>query len=59
MIYEENCAACHGDEGMGDTTQGAPNLTDTIWLYGGAPEQIAAQIHNPQHGVMPLLPESQ
>jgi cytochrome c oxidase cbb3-type subunit 3 len=53
VIYEENCAACHGEEGMGDIYAGAPNLADAIWLYGGEPEQIASQIHNPKHGVMP------
>ena len=29
------CAACHGPEGTGDRAQGAPNLADAIWLYGG------------------------
>jgi cytochrome c oxidase cbb3-type subunit 3 len=32
---------------------GAPNLTDNIWLYGGEPQDIRAQIWRPQQGVMP------
>ncbi len=39
-VFAENCAACHGDEGKGDRTQGAPNLTDAIWLYGGDAESL-------------------
>lgn len=52
-IYEENCAACHGDKGQGDQNQGAPNISDPIWLYGGSADEIAQQIHAPKHGVMP------
>lgn len=52
-IYEENCAACHGDKGQGDQTQGAPNISDPIWLYGGSAKEIERQIHAPKHGVMP------
>ena len=52
-IFVENCAACHGENAMGDKDVGAPNLTDPIWLYGGAQEQVIAQIYQPKHGVMP------
>ncbi len=52
-IFLEQCAACHGDNGKGMREVGAPNLTDDIWLYGGEPEQIRAQISKPRHGVMP------
>jgi cbb3-type cytochrome c oxidase subunit III len=38
-VFADNCAACHGDDGKGDRDQGAPNLTDAIWLYGGAPRR--------------------
>ncbi len=51
--WEYNCAACHGEDGKGVTDLGAPNLTDNIWLYGGEPEEIRAQIWDPQQGVMP------
>lgn len=53
VIYEEQCLACHGPDGGGDRTLGAPALNDQIWLYGGEEEQVIAQIHNPRHGVMP------
>ncbi|SEA72824.1 cytochrome-c oxidase, cbb3-type subunit III [Rubrimonas cliftonensis] len=52
-IYLDNCAACHGDEGLGVPEVGAPNLADSVWLYGGSAEQIAAQVWRPQQGVMP------
>ncbi len=53
VLYEENCAACHGEQGEGYPELGAPNLADQIWLFGGTPEAIAAQIHKPRQGVMP------
>jgi len=34
------CAACHGADGKGNKTVGAPNLTDNIWIYGGAEKNI-------------------
>ncbi|MGF1561080.1 MAG: cytochrome-c oxidase, cbb3-type subunit III [Geminicoccaceae bacterium] len=55
VIYEEQCAACHGEEGKGDIYAGAPNLTDAIWLYGGEYEQIVQQIWQPRQGVMPAF----
>lgn len=53
VIYEEQCAACHGEQGEGVTELGAPNLSDQIWLYGGSTEEVAQQIGYPQLGVMP------
>jgi cytochrome c oxidase cbb3-type subunit 3 len=53
QIFADNCAACHGDGGVGSTDLGAPNLTDKVWLYHGTKEGIVAQITNPQLGVMP------
>lgn len=52
-IYAEQCAVCHADDGTGDIEFGAPNLADAIWLYGGSEDEIAQQIANPKHGVMP------
>lgn len=51
--FMDNCAACHGDAGMGDPEQGAPNLTDAIWLYGGDREALTETITNARFGVMP------
>lgn len=52
-LFEENCASCHGDEGLGLRELGAPNLADSLWLYGGTVDQVATQIKKPKHGVMP------
>ncbi len=52
-LFEENCAACHGEEGKGTIDLGAPNLADSISYYGNTAETIAAQISKPRHGVMP------
>lgn len=53
VIYEENCAACHAEDGTGDRAQGAPNLTDAIWLYGKSEEAITETVANARFGVMP------
>ncbi len=52
-LFEENCAACHGENGMGDKVQGAPNLTDAIWLYGGDFNTLVETITYARFGVMP------
>jgi len=38
------CAACHGPDGKGNQTLGAPDLTDDIWEYGGSEGQIIETI---------------
>lgn len=53
VLFAENCAACHGEAGLGDPSVGAPNLADAIWLYGGAREDIEYSIINARFGVMP------
>lgn len=53
VVFEENCAACHGEAGEGNRDLGAPNLTDAIWLYGGDPEAITYSVVNARAGVMP------
>jgi len=35
VIYEENCAVCHGDAGEGNQELGAPALNNQVWLYDG------------------------
>lgn len=52
-IFADNCSACHGETGMGDREQGAPNLTDAIWLYGGDRDSLTQTITNSRYGVMP------
>ncbi len=53
VLFEENCASCHGEDGAGMADLGAPNLTNQIWLYCGTRDAIVAQIKRPKHGVMP------
>ena len=53
VVFEENCAVCHGENAEGVPELGAPRLSDGIWLKGSTEAQIAAQIRNPKHGVMP------
>ena len=52
-IFATQCAACHGVEGKGDQTLGAPNLTDGEWLYGADRAAIRGQIFAGNGGVMP------
>ena len=52
-IFRDQCTACHGPEGKGDQTKGAPNLTDNEWLYGSSRADIRGQIWNGRGGVMP------
>ena len=56
-LFIDNCASCHGDEGMGDRSLGAPNLTDAIWLYGGSEEMLTETVVNARFGVMPAWSE--
>ncbi|HEY9038239.1 MAG TPA: cytochrome-c oxidase, cbb3-type subunit III [Roseovarius sp.] len=52
-VFMDNCAACHMEDGTGDRTQGAPNLTDAIWLYGGDFDTIKETVTYSRFGVMP------
>ncbi|MGB0409939.1 MAG: cytochrome-c oxidase, cbb3-type subunit III [Pikeienuella sp.] len=52
-VYAEQCASCHGDDARGDREQGAPNLADAIWLYGGDRETLHETVVNARFGVMP------
>lgn len=47
------CAACHGSDGKGNQTLGAPNLTDKIWLYGGGIDNVMETINKGRNNQMP------
>ncbi|MGH1458049.1 MAG: cytochrome-c oxidase, cbb3-type subunit III [Paracoccaceae bacterium] len=53
VVFEDNCAACHMEDGTGDRTQGAPNLADAIWLYGGDFDTVKETVTYSRFGVMP------
>lgn len=52
-VFIDNCASCHMEDGTGDRSQGAPNLTDAIWLYGGDVASLTESVANARFGVMP------
>jgi len=53
LVYQEQCALCHGPAGQGDRAQGAPALTDDVWIYGGTRAEVRRQIELGRSGVMP------
>jgi cytochrome c oxidase cbb3-type subunit 3 len=57
VIFQRNCASCHGVDARGDRTKGAPNLTDAEWLYGGDRASIRRTIFGSRQGVMPAWSE--
>jgi cytochrome c oxidase cbb3-type subunit 3 len=52
-LFAENCASCHGPAGKGMQEQGAPDLTDAIWLYGNSRQAIIESIRTGRGGMMP------
>lgn len=52
-IFEMQCASCHGIKGTGDRQQGAPNLTDAEWLFGGSRRDVYNTIYNARNSHMP------
>ena len=52
-VFADNCTSCHGEDGTGDRAQGAPNLTDAVWLYGSDPATITRIVHDGPFGAMP------
>ena len=47
------CAACHGMDGKGNQTMGAPNLTDNTWLHGWGEEAVVRAVTNGFNNHMP------
>lgn len=52
-LFAANCAACHGEDGKGNTDMGAPDLTDGFWIYGGDRQSIYTTIFEGRQGYMP------
>lgn len=50
-VFANNCATCHGSTAQGAI--GYPNLTDNIWHWGGAPDQILETVLNGRQAAMP------
>lgn len=52
-VFADECSACHAEDGTGDIYQGAPDLADAIWLYGGDYDSLVETVSNSRYGVMP------
>ncbi len=52
-LFMNNCSQCHGSDARG--SKGFPNLTDSDWLHGGAPEKIVETLNQGRIGQMPPM----
>ncbi len=55
QLFQQFCAACHGPGAKGNPALGAPDLTDSIWLYGNSEEQLRHTIALGRNGIMPAF----
>lgn len=53
VLFQTNCAACHGEDARGVEGTGAPNLTDADWVYGGDAVSIRQTLIAGRQGQMP------
>ena len=56
-VFLANCASCHGEDAKGKRDVGAPNLTDSYWVYGGDLGTIITSVHGGRQGHMPTWDE--
>ena len=47
------CWDCHREDGKGNSAYGAPDLTDSDWLYGSDEASIYTSVYDGRHGVCP------
>lgn len=52
-LFMNNCSQCHGSDARG--SKGIPNLADSDWLHGGAPENIKETLVKGRMGNMPPM----
>lgn len=52
-LFATNCSPCHGDDAKGKPEMGAPNLSDTVWLYGGDAATVKQTLWGGRTGHMP------
>jgi cytochrome c oxidase cbb3-type subunit 3 len=57
LFLTTGCVGCHGMDGKGMAAVGAPDLTDSIWLYGGDAATLKESISKGRAGVMPAFGE--
>jgi cytochrome c oxidase cbb3-type subunit 3 len=47
------CWDCHREDGKGNSAYGAPDLTDSDWLYGSSEASIFTSVYDGRHGICP------
>jgi cytochrome c oxidase cbb3-type subunit III len=52
-IFMDNCAACHGEDGKGNTDMGAANLTTKVWQYGSDNKDLTYTVTYARNSTMP------
>lgn len=52
------CASCHGEDGQGTPSLGAPDLTDKAWLYGRDSATVRDVISNGRSNEMPAFADT-
>ncbi len=52
-IFEANCSSCHNENAKGNPEMGAPDLTDSSWIYGGDAAAIMTTVWGGRQGHMP------
>ncbi|MBL8298520.1 MAG: cytochrome-c oxidase, cbb3-type subunit III [Rhodanobacteraceae bacterium] len=52
-LFASHCAACHGADARG--ARGFPDLTDTVWHWGGTPDDVLASVRDGRQAMMPPL----
>lgn len=52
-LFAQNCAACHGDGGVGGLLNGAPSLVDGAVIYGQDIHTVMNTLRGGRQGVMP------
>ena len=53
LLFQTNCAACHGEDAKGVEDSGAPDLTDADWVYGSDAGSIRQGLMEGRQGQMP------
>jgi cytochrome c oxidase cbb3-type subunit 3 len=51
--FQQLCVGCHGPEGKGNQSLGAPDLTNRTWTYGGSQKTVMESIAKGRQGRMP------